>query len=560
MNITQETWQVEVNGKLYETNIEGLAKWIDEGSLLAEDKIRRGNLRWIEAGKIPHLDTFFNAKKLGIAPPLVSKTFVNQIENDKIHNTNNGVNINNNSQLIIDEASPSETIEQKLPVNKITNNRTKINKNICAVHADVKPRYVCETCANVFCKECPNTYGSVKICPFCGAMCRTIETINEKRKSESNQLKGFGINAFFNALVYPLRFKTSLILGAIMYLFFTLGQSASAIGGVYLLVGSVFCAMLANTLTFGILANTVENIAQGKLALDFMPRFDEFSLWDDVIHPFFLSIGVYLVSFGLLIIVGIGVIWFGWNSVKSSMPETLNSTSGINLKTDSVSGKQITVFNQLSEQLNQNKQLKDGDNNLKNQNTVTQISDENEKNNELEQLRKSVTQSRNEKYKTLVSEKITDEENKYGIIGTILLQANVWILLIMGILLIGGLFYFPVACAVAGYTRSITAVINPAIGLDTIKHLRSDYFKILLAGIFFIIFSTSVNLILSVIFSPLNLPVIGNLPAIAVTSILNFYIWISFSVLIGFLLNKNSTMLNLFQVKNEWSISTKHKQ
>ena len=59
--------------------------------------------------------------------------------------------------------------------------------------------------------------------------------------------------------------------------------------------------MLANTLTFGILANTVRNMAQGKLGLNFMPSFEEFSLWDDVMHPFFLSIGVYISSFGPII-------------------------------------------------------------------------------------------------------------------------------------------------------------------------------------------------------------------------------------------------------------------
>ncbi len=65
-----------------------------------------------------------------------------------------------------------------------------------------------------------------------------------------------------------------------------------------MLVSAFFCAMLANTLTFGILANTVENFSNGKISSDFMPRFDDFSAWDDVIHPFLLSIGVYVISFG----------------------------------------------------------------------------------------------------------------------------------------------------------------------------------------------------------------------------------------------------------------------
>src|SRR5690606_6332074 len=43
-----------------------------------------------------------------------------------------------------------------------------------------------------------------------------------------------------------------------------------------------------------------------------------------------------------------------------------------------------------------------------------------------------------------------------------------------------GAFYFPAACAVAGYTRSFTATISPLIGLDTIKRLGMSYVKILL--------------------------------------------------------------------------------
>ena len=53
-----ETWQLEVSGEIYETNFEGLVNWISEGSLIRSDKIRRGNLRWLEAGKIPSLENF----------------------------------------------------------------------------------------------------------------------------------------------------------------------------------------------------------------------------------------------------------------------------------------------------------------------------------------------------------------------------------------------------------------------------------------------------------------------------------------------------------------------
>lgn len=54
-----EMWQTEVNGQIYETSFEELTKWIAEGSLLPQDKVRRGNLRWLEANKVPALHRFF---------------------------------------------------------------------------------------------------------------------------------------------------------------------------------------------------------------------------------------------------------------------------------------------------------------------------------------------------------------------------------------------------------------------------------------------------------------------------------------------------------------------
>src|SRR5215468_9216447 len=68
---SNEFWQVEVNGQVYEADFAELTVWIAEGSLLPEDKVRRGNLRWIEARKVPPLVAFFNAKANGAPPPPV---------------------------------------------------------------------------------------------------------------------------------------------------------------------------------------------------------------------------------------------------------------------------------------------------------------------------------------------------------------------------------------------------------------------------------------------------------------------------------------------------------
>src|SRR5688572_13861303 len=77
VTFSNEIWQAEVLGQIYETNLEELTQWITEGALLPDDKVRRGNLRWLEAGKVPPLMPFFNAKANGLAPPQVQTSTVN---------------------------------------------------------------------------------------------------------------------------------------------------------------------------------------------------------------------------------------------------------------------------------------------------------------------------------------------------------------------------------------------------------------------------------------------------------------------------------------------------
>ena len=185
------------------------------------------------------------------------------------------------------------------------------------MHPGVEAAYTCDTCFGQFCRACPNSYGgSVKICPMCGAICsRLPPACRPRRRPSSYPVAGqgpgtFGFSDLVNSLAYPFKFKASLILGAVMYMFFSLGASAAGFGGMFMMSSTIVCFMLANTLTFGVLANTVENFSQGKIGGNFMPSFDDFSIWDDVIQPFFLSIGVYISSFGPVIAVWIARLLF----------------------------------------------------------------------------------------------------------------------------------------------------------------------------------------------------------------------------------------------------------
>lgn len=290
--------------------------------------------------------------------------------------------------------------------------------------------------------------------------------------------------------------------------------------GCLLIIASIFCAMLANTLTFGILANTVENFSHGKTDINFMPSFDDFDLWDDVIHPFFLSIGTYLVSFGLLFVIIMGGIYFAWNSLPAETDSGLNQiikttaeqNSSPNNSQDSTGA--LTVGQMQASRENDAKRFEQ---------LEAQI-----KQSQLQAQQESVVESAPQ------GDKVFSSLFRYGkFFITAIFLALVW-----------GVFYFPAACAVAGYTRSFGATINPFIGLDTIKRLGFDYFKILFFSLLILVFAGIINYFLSVILSPLDLPKLGNLAVKAVGSLFTFYFSIVFSVTLGYALYKNSDKLN----------------
>src|ERR1700752_553141 len=130
-----ETWQVEAGGQVYDTSFEEMQAWIAEGSLLRIDRVRKGNLRWIEAGKVPALTEFFNAKDAAAPPaPIVTTT---QTE-------------------VLWVAEPVQDFVNP-PAQSVT--AVSASGDVCSMHPDAPTAYICDTCSNAFCKACPKSYG-----------------------------------------------------------------------------------------------------------------------------------------------------------------------------------------------------------------------------------------------------------------------------------------------------------------------------------------------------------------------------------------------------------------
>lgn len=482
----QEIWQVDVNGDIYETDFENLAGWIAEGALQPLDKVRRGNLPWREAGTIRSLNNFFDAKEKEVDSPVLMTSGA-------------AIEPGNNYQDEIKSITSPKILRYDLP-GQITESKNKNSQNTAKIFDDLKPI----------------------------------------REFNNASAENFGFADFAKSLVYPFKFKASLIFGAIFFTIFWLGQSVWIFGGI-MLVSAIFCLMLANTLTFGILANTVENFSQGKTESDFMPRFDDFSAWDDVIHPFLLSVGVYLISFGLLLALIVGATWNAVDSLKeidNGKDKIVSAVLPVP-PNDLNLAKQSSQVSRLTEQFKKQNKFKDG--NMPDENAIIQSQTGNSNEAAIfENLQNQIKQTQAEPQETSANNDLSE------------LPANVMRLsLVFSIPIflafLWGIFYFPAACAVAAYTRSLTATLNPLIGFDTIKRLGFDYAKILGVSLILGVFTFLSNTILGNIFAPLALPQIGNLAVKTFDGLLYFYFFIVFSVVLGFVIYKNSRSLNLYR-------------
>ena len=136
LETNNEIWQVESGGDVVETSFDEMAAWIASGSLLRIDRVRKGDLRWIEAGKVPSLIEFFNAKDAAApADPVIITTNVERL----------GVS-----------EPPASAGGQSVGVNPTFGTPSNTVAVVCAMHADATSAYVCDTCSNAFCRACPS--------------------------------------------------------------------------------------------------------------------------------------------------------------------------------------------------------------------------------------------------------------------------------------------------------------------------------------------------------------------------------------------------------------------
>jgi hypothetical protein len=521
---------------------------------MPEDHVKRGNLRWIEARKVPSLTPFFNAKQNGMPPPPVFSTtsvptqqnpepaFVTLDQTPANPYQTNVVSTTDASLPPTTIVAATEPVLADLGAFTGASDPSHTNAsfhqpspqtaavadpNICAMHPETESSFVCTSCGSGFCKVCPKSFGgNVKICPFCGDMCRPVGEVAQKMRSAASYdaaiSGGFGFDDLVNALAYPFRFKTSLFIGSIMYMLFTLGQNSSAFGGFALVAAGLLCGMFSNMLTFGVLMNTVDNFAQGKVGSNFMPDFEDFSMWDDVVHPFFLMIGTYLASFGLFFLFVGGLAWYAWSTVASSQAVSLEDRIKIAQKEREDAEKPDTRFSE----------------------GATRQAEEDR---EIEDLQKMIQEGRKKEIESIAGKTTEQKQQDTRAMIQNFIKFGIPAIGVAALLFLWGIFYFPAACLVAGYTKSFAATLKLNIGWETIRILGWDYIKILLMSFLLSIGVFFVSAILGIALSAFDMPGVGNLPAQAIGSLFGFYFSVVYAIVLGFALYKNADKLNLYR-------------
>lgn len=470
MSAQPEVWRVSTVEGIFETDLETLKQWIVEGCVLPTDKVSKGNLSWIDAGRVPRLKAAFNGETTPAPTQNISfETFVES-----------------NPEFSNPPAYTTPTPAQAA----------------CHNHPDLAPDYVCRMCGATFCKQCPKfAGGKVPMCPLCGDLCHEYRVVVEKSARAALQSSGFGMKDFVRAIRYPFEHKIALVGGALIY-------------GLLMLAG-FRGSIVAWVLMFGCISHVISQVAWGRLNRSFMPDFSTFSLWDDLVVPIFLGLGIMIVSWGPLIVLVFALI-FG---VVSS------------------GGAQASSFvpgHEASESLNQD--------------DLEALTNPNADPQKLEKANKKLQQTRPGAEIAREAEQSKREaSDPAGALRYLLpyFGAGIIFVLLFLLLIAWGVFYYPMALTVAGYTQSLGSVLNPLVGLDTIRRMGATYFKGFGMVIFVQVVALVVGVIVSVVTSPFALPYMGNIVGNFINATFTFYFYLVVACVLGLSLFKSADRLGI---------------
>ena len=247
-----------------------------------------------------------------------------------------------------------------------------------------------------------------------------------------------------------------------------------------------------------------------------MPDLSAFSMWDDVVVPIFLGIGITIVSWGPTIVLVVALL-FGLFSATG--PTALQLAQGPDPKATVADPDKLVTL--VDPNADPKKQL--------------------EASKELDKLHPGYQLSHEAEAS---KEKLNDPTADLRVLMSFLQVSLPFVMLLL--MCIGwAIFYYPMALAVAGYTQSFGSVVNPLVGLDTVRRMGFTYFKAFAMVLLIQVVSFILGVIVAVITSPFALPFFGNLPGTFIDGTFTFYFNLVIACLLGLSLFKCADRLGI---------------
>ncbi|HVF44181.1 MAG TPA: B-box zinc finger protein [Pyrinomonadaceae bacterium] len=529
-----ELWQLMTHDGVYQADLSTLKQWVAEGLVLPTDKVRKGALKWIEAGRAPSLRRVFTGEEVPepSQEPAAAATTTTAHDTQHTHAALGDANARAALDAHASDAPVAATHARDLGLSAsasaspftqdasggfIEAVSTKDFPGVlpaaapepsaegpsalgvaCQNHPADAATLVCRTCRSTFCRACPNRMGtsSVLLCPACGNFCDPLEDINERIALLERAASGFGLGDFKQALAYPLKHVGSLIGGALLYSF--------------LLLGGLWGHLLAPALLFGCISLVIHRVGYGSMDRDFLPDFSEFSIWDDMLVPYFLGWGIALVSFGPVLLL-LAVLVFGMFGGGAQTPEPAPQQAQMLTPEDMDT--------------------------LQNGGTA-------EREAALKKKIDSLTPSGQMAQQVETVKKKQRDDSTLALVRTLLAHPGLYFLL--GLLALAWwVFYYPMALLVAGWTESFKSIINPLVGLDTMRHMGVNYFKAFAMYLVVQLAGVIINAVISYVTSPFDMPFVGNVPGRFMGGFVTFYTSLVVACVLGLSLFKSADRLGI---------------
>src|SRR6185436_2730631 len=141
MSAQVELWRVSTVEGVFETDLETLKQWIVEGCVLPTDKVSKGSLNWIEAGRVPKLKGAFNGE------PVVSAAT----------EPSPAVPVSQTAERFDRAQSFGPSPEDSSPTVQAIH--AGAPANVCHNHPETPTIFLCRMCNASLCGDCPKYVG-----------------------------------------------------------------------------------------------------------------------------------------------------------------------------------------------------------------------------------------------------------------------------------------------------------------------------------------------------------------------------------------------------------------